>query len=274
MTTNETHDASRVSWLASANNHPEFPIQNLPFGVFRARGSKDAGRVGVAIGDQIVDVGAITEVFTGAAAPAAAACKASHLNELMACGPEAWSALRHQLSNALSADERTHRSTVRGSLVPMAEAEMLLPVAIPNFTDFFASVYHATNAGKMFRPDNPLMPNYKYVPVAYHSRPSSVTVSGTPVRRPRGQTKPANETAPTYRACRNLDYELELGFYIGTPSELGTSVPIADAGNRIFGFCLLNDWSARDIQAWEAQPLGPFLAKNFCSTVSPWVVTT
>src|SRR4029079_14898555 len=173
-----------------------------------------------------------------------------------------------------SADERTHRSTVRGSLVPMADAELLLPVAIPNFTDFLASVFHATNAGKMFRPDNPLMPNYKYVPVAYHSRPSSVTVSGTPVRRPRGQTKPADETTPTYRACRNLDYELERGFYIGTPSELGTSVPIADAGNRIFGFCLLNDWSARDIQAWEAQPLGPFLAKNFCSTVSPWVVTT
>jgi fumarylacetoacetase len=182
--------------------------------------------------------------------------------------------LRLQLSNVLSADERTHRSTVRGALVPTAEAEMLLPVAIPNFTDFFASVFHATNAGKMFRPDNPLMPNYKYVPVAYHSRPSSVTVSGTPVRRPRGQTKPANETVPVYRACRNLDYEMELGFYIGTPSELGAGVPIGEAGNHIFGFCLLNDWSARDIQAWEYQPLGPFLAKNFCSTVSPWVVTT
>jgi fumarylacetoacetase len=174
----------------------------------------------------------------------------------------------------LSADERAHRATVRENLLPMAEADLLLPVAIPNFTDFFASVFHATNAGKMFRPDNPLMPNYKYVPVAYHSRPSSVTVSGTPVRRPRGQTKPANETTPVYRACRNLDYELELGFFIGTGSQLGTSIPIADAGNHIFGFCLLNDWSARDIQAWEAQPLGPFLAKNFCSTVSPWVVTT
>jgi fumarylacetoacetase len=273
MTTNETHDASRVSWLASANSHAEFPIQNLPFGVFRRKGSGEGARVGVALGDQIVDVPAVASVFTGAAATAAQACSEANLNALMACGPQAWSDLRSQLSNVLSADERAHRSTVREKLVPMAEAELLLPVKIPNFTDFFASVFHATNAGKMFRPDNPLMPNYKYVPVAYHSRPSSVTVSGTPVRRPRGQTKPASDTVPAYRPARSLDYELELGFYIGTPSELGSTVPVADAGNRIFGFCLLNDWSARDIQAWEYQPLGPFLAKNFCSTVSPWVVT-
>jgi fumarylacetoacetase len=148
-----------------------------------------------------------------------------------------------------------------------------VPVKIGNFTDFFASVFHATNAGKMFRPDNPLLPNYKYVPVAYHSRPSSVCVSGTPVRRPLGQAKGPAEAAPVYRACRNLDYELELGFYIGTPNPLGEPVPISEAGARIFGFCLLNDWSARDIQAWEYQPLGPFLAKNFATTVSPWVVT-
>src|SRR4029079_7719261 len=172
-----------------------------------------------------------------------------------------------------SADERTHRSTVRGSLVPMAEAEMLLPVAIPNFTDFFASIFHATNAGKMFRPDNPLMPNYKYVPVAYHSRPSSVVASGTPVRRPNGQTKPASDTVPVYRASRNLDYELELGFFTGTSSEWSVPVPVGRARDHVFGYCLLNDWSARDIQAWEYQPLGPFLAKNFATSVSPWVVT-
>lgn len=272
MTINETHDAARASWIATANGHAEFPIQNLPFGVFRRR-SGEAGRVGVAIGDQIVDVSAAAPAFSGEAASAVAACAAPQLNDLMACGPQAWSALRRQLSHLLSADG-AHRAMIGDCLVPMAEAELLLPVKIPNFTDFFASVFHATNAGSLFRPDNPLLPNYKYVPVAYHSRPSSVCVSGTPVRRPRGQTKPANEAAPTYRPARSLDYELELGFYIGTPSTLGMTVPIAESGNRIFGFCLLNDWSARDIQAWEYQPLGPFLAKNFGSTVSPWVVTT
>ncbi len=272
--TNETHDRARKSHVASANAAgADFPIQNLPFGAFRVRGRHEAPRVGVAIGDQILDVSRAAELFTGAAAPAALACAAPQLNDLMRCGSSAWSALRLQLSQVLSADERAFRSAVRAQLVPMADAELLLPVKIPNFTDFFASIFHATNAGKMFRPDNPLMPNYKYVPVAYHSRPSSVTVSGTPVRRPRGQTKPANETVPAYRPARSLDYELELGFYLGVPSSLGVPVPIGEAGAHIFGFCLLNDWSARDIQAWEYQPLGPFLAKNFATTVSPWVVT-
>jgi fumarylacetoacetase len=189
----------------------------------------------------------------------------------MGLGPPAWSALRRALSRLLSDPAR--RDAVQKYLRPIADAELLVPVKIGNFTDFFASVFHATNAGKMFRPDNPLLPNYKYVPVAYHSRPSSVCVSGTPVRRPLGQAKGPAEAAPVYRACRNLDYELELGFYIGTPNPLGEPVPISEAGARIFGFCLLNDWSARDIQAWEYQPLGPFLAKNFATTVSPWVVT-
>jgi fumarylacetoacetase len=155
----------------------------------------------------------------------------------------------------------------------MADAKLLLPAKIGNFTDFFASVFHATNAGRMFRPDNPLLPNYKYVPVAYHSRPSSIRVSGTPVRRPHGQIKLPDAPAPVYTACRNLDYELELGFYVGVPSELGVPVGIDQAPEHIFGFCLVNDWSARDIQAWEYQPLGPFLAKNFATTVSPWVIT-
>jgi fumarylacetoacetase len=272
---NETHDASLKSWVASANTpEAEFPIQNLPFGSFRPRGSKDAFRVGVAIGDQVLDVTGVAALFNGAAAPAAAACASPHLNDLMRCGPDAWSALRLQLSRLLNADERAHRATVREALTPMATAEMALPVKIPNFSDFFASIFHATNAGKMFRPDNPLMPNYKYVPVAYHSRPSSVVVGGTPVRRPRGQTKPQADAEPAYRPARSLDYELELGFYVGTPSTLGEPVPIAKAADHIFGFCLLNDWSARDIQAWESQPLGPFLAKNFSTSVSPWVVTS
>jgi fumarylacetoacetase len=269
---NETHDSARKSWIASANAPGcDFPIQNLPFGAFRMRHEGSVPTIGVAIGDQIFAVGAAASSFDGLAQKAAAACAASNLNALMALGPPAWSALRLALSRLLSDPAR--QGAVARYLTPITDAELLVPVKIGNFTDFYASVFHATNAGKMFRPDNPLLPNYKYVPVAYHSRPSSVCVSGTPVRRPLGQSKGPAEAAPVYRACRNLDYELELGFYIGTPNPLGEPVPIADAGARIFGFCLLNDWSARDIQAWEYQPLGPFLAKNFATTVSPWVVT-
>jgi fumarylacetoacetase len=267
---NETHDPARRSWVTSANApDAEFPIQNLPLGVFRSTGATP--RVGAAIGDQIFDISAASSSFDGAAAKAAAACASSHLNDLMALGPDAWSALRLALSRLLS-NESTGAS-LQAHLTPTKQAELLLPVRIGNFTDFFASIFHATNAGRSFRPDNPLLPNYKYVPVAYHSRASSVRVSGTPVRRPRGQRKGANEAAPTYVASRNLDFELELGFYVGTPSALGEPVPVGKAGEHVFGFCLLNDWSARDIQAWEYQPLGPFLAKNFSTTVSPWVVT-
>ncbi|HVG52644.1 MAG TPA: fumarylacetoacetase [Xanthobacteraceae bacterium] len=274
MDTNETHDPSRKSHVASANAAgTDFPIQNLPYGVFRVRGRNETARVGIAIGDQIFDLSRTPDIFTGEVKQAVSACAMPQLNDLMRLGPEAWSGLRLQVSQLLSADERANRSVVRENLVPMADAEMAVPVKIPNFTDFFASIFHATNAGKMFRPDNPLMPNYKYVPVAYHSRPSSIVVSGTPVRRPKGQTKPANETVPVYRPARNLDYELELGFFIGTASQWGTPIPIAQAREHVFGYCLLNDWSARDIQAWEYQPLGPFLAKNFASSVSPWVVT-
>ena len=269
---NETHDPARRSWVAITNRPGcDFPIQNLPFGAFRARRESSVPTIGVAIGDQIFAVGAAASSFDGLAQEAAAACAAPHLNDLMGLGRPAWSALRHALSRLLSDPAR--QGDVAKYLTPIVGAELLLPVKIGNFTDFYASVFHATNAGKMFRPDNPLLPNYKYVPVAYHSRPSSVCVSGTPVRRPLGQSKGPAEAAPVYRACRNLDYELELGFYIGTPNALGEPVPITEAGARIFGFCLLNDWSARDIQAWEYQPLGPFLAKNFATTVSPWVVT-
>src|SRR5215813_2340328 len=269
---NETHDPARRSFVETANlPGSDFPIQNLPFGVFR----RDAGekpRVGVAIGDQIVDVSAAAALFQGGAAVAAQACGAPSLNALMSLGPPAWSALRLALSRELAADAGA-RAGLRPYLTPMAAAQMQMPVAFRNFTDFFASIFHATNAGRLFRPDNPLMPNYKYVPVAYHGRASSVRASGTPVRRPSGQTKRGDDVAPVYRPARSLDYELELGFYIGQPSTLGTPVPIAEAGGHIFGYCLLNDWSARNIQAWEAQPLGPFLAKNFTTSVSPFVVT-
>jgi len=267
---NETHDPARRSLVQSANAPDcDFPIQNLPFGVFRAGGG--GRRVGVAIGDQILDVAAAGAGFDGLAAEAARACAVPPLNGLMALGPQAASALRLALSRALCTERGDPR--IRQHLTPMAEAELTMPVAVPNFTDFFASVFHATNAGRAFRPDNPLLPNYKYVPVAYHGRASSVRVSGTAVKRPCGQRKPPNEAAPSYGPSRNLDFELELGIYIGTPTELGSTVPIGKASDYIFGFCLLNDWSARDVQGWEAQPLGPFLGKNFGTTVSPWIVT-
>jgi fumarylacetoacetase len=270
-TLNETHDPARRSFVETANAPDgDFPIQNLPFGVFRPSPGASP-RVGVAIGDQILDVAAASALFDGAGAAAAKACAAPNLNALMALGPDAWSALRLALSRGLSA-ERGDKKLAQ-YLSPMAKAELLLPAAIGDFTDFYASVFHATNAGRAFRPDNPLLPNYKYVPVAYHGRASSVRVSGTPVKRPQGQRKAQDESAPSYGPSRNMDFEMELGMYIGTPTALGETVPVGKAAAHIFGFCLLNDWSARDVQAWEYQPLGPFLGKNFATTVSPWVVT-
>ena len=268
---NETHDPARRSFVEAANGPAaDYPIQNLPFGVFRpAEG--ESPRVGVAIGDQILDLPAAAACFDGLAADAARAGATPYLNHLMSLGPGAWSVLRLALSRGLSADGGDTR--LRGHLTPMAQAKMALPVAIGDFTDFYASVFHATNAGRALRPENPLLPNYKYIPIAYHARASSVRVSGTPVKRPKGQRKPPDQTAPIYGASRNMDFELELGMYIGTPTALGETVPVAKAAEHIFGFCLLNDWSARDVQAWEYQPLGPFLGKNFATTVSPWVVT-
>jgi fumarylacetoacetase len=269
---NETHDPARRSFVEAANAPGcDFPIQNLPFGVFcPAPGERP--RVGVAIGDQILDLAEAAALFDGKAAEAAASGGPyPRLNHLMSLGLESWSALRLSLSRALSVEHGNEK--LRVHLTPMREAEIRLPVAIGDFTDFYASVFHATNVGRMLRPDNPLMPNYKYVPVAYHGRSSSVRVSGTPVKRPQGQRKRADDTAPTYGPSRNLDFELELGFYIGVGSQLGSTIPIGQAAAHIFGFCLLNDWSARDVQGWEYQPLGPFLAKNFATTVSPWVVT-
>jgi fumarylacetoacetase len=268
----ETHDPARRSFVETANlPGSDFPIQNLPFGVF-CPGPGEQPRVGVAIGDRIVDVSAAAGLFDGPAAVAARACGAPFLNALMSLGPPAWSALRLALSRELAAEVGAS-ARLRPYLTPMAAAEMRMPVAFRNFTDFFASIFHATNAGRLFRPDNPLTPNYKYVPLAYHSRASSVRISDVAVTRPSGQRKGADGSVPSFGPSRRLDFELELGAFIGTASDLGHPVPIGAAANYIFGFCLLNDWSARDIQAWESQPLGPFLGKNFATTISPWVVT-
>ena len=275
--TDETHDPRRTSWVTSAQGHAEFPIQNLPFGVFSPAGG--APRGGVAIGDQILDLKAGLEagLFSGDASVAAEAAAGSTLNPLMALGERPRLALRRRLSALLSADgpDRVKmEQTAAQVLHNAADCTLDLPAAIGSFTDFFAGIHHARNGGMRRDPNNPLNPNYKYVPVAYHSRASSVRPSGVPIRRPNGQRKAINEDAPTFEPTQKLDYELELAVWIGPGNELGQPIPIAEAGEHVFGLGLVNDWSARDVQGWESQPLGPFLAKNFGTTVSPWVITT
>lgn len=273
---NETHDPALKSWVASANVPDNgFPIQNLPYGVFRVKGDAQGFRVGVAIGKQVLDLHALAglQPWSGVAAEALAACKAEKLNGLMALGQAHWSALRLELSRALR-----EGSDLQARLQPLLfdrdKIEHELPAHIGDYTDFYISVHHATTVGKQFRPDNPLLPNYKWVPIGYHGRASTIGVSGQAFPRPLGQTRPAEEgETPNFGACRRLDYELELGIFVGPGNEQGRRIDIADAESHIFGFCILNDWSARDLQAWEYQPLGPFLAKNFASTISPWVVT-
>ncbi len=270
--TDETHDPTLTSWVASAQAaDTDFPIQNLPFGVFRHPDHDERPRVGVAIGDQILDVAAArhAELLGGPVACAAEACDTPSLNALMALGRDDWRVLRQALSRLLRTGG-PHRPDL---LLPMDRAELLVPAQIGDYTDFYASVHHATNVGSMFRPDNPLLPNYKYVPIGYHGRASSIVPSGAGVRRPDGQLKSPDADAPTFGPSRLLDYESEVGCFIGTGNALGQPIPIASAEDHIFGLCLVNDWSARDIQAWEYQPLGPFLAKNFATTVAPWVVT-
>ncbi len=272
---NSTHNPDLRSWLASANQPgTDFPIQNLPFGVFRPTGGTRP-RVGVAIGDQIVDVNRCRELglLSGTAAEAAEACGQSSLNALMSLGQGHWTALRAALSGLLSAGDDRRDKTAE-ALVPMADAEMVMPAEIGDYTDFYCSIYHATNVGSMFRPDNPLMPNYKHLPVGYHGRSSSVVLSGSTVRRPQGQTKADDAATPGYGPSKLLDHELEVGFFVGPGNELGQAFSVDQAEARIFGFCLVNDWSARDIQKWEYQPLGPFLAKSFLTSISPWVVTS
>ena len=268
----ETHDPHLRSWVAGADAPDgDFPIQNLPFGVFRIAGSRRVGRVGVAIGDHILEAARVAPLLEAEAAAAARACASSSLNRLMALGRPASTALRRGLSRLLS--DRRRSSEVHPFLTPMAGAELMLPARIGDYTDFYASAHHATNVGALFRPDNPLLPNYKWVPIAYHGRASSIVASGSPVVRPNGQTLAPGAATPSFGPSRSLDYEMELGVYVGAPSRQGSAIPIDRADGHIFGVCLLNDWSARDIQAWEYQPLGPFLSKNFATTVSPWVVT-
>lgn len=274
-TLNETHDADLKSWVAGAmSDNTDFPIQNLPFAIFRRSGTSEVLRGGVAIGDQVVDLAAVAanNLFDGLAHDAASAGAQSSLNALMALGSPAWSALRLALSRSLRTGS-PQQPAMQGCLVPQHDAEYALPAHIGDYTDFYTSIFHATNIGKLFRPDNPLMPNYKWVPIGYHGRASSVSVSPQQFTRPVGQTMAPGAAVPAVEPCKRLDIELELGIFIGAGNPLGSRIPIAQADEHVFGICLLNDWSARDIQAWEYQPLGPFLAKNFATTISPWVVT-
>ncbi len=272
---NSTHDPSLRSWVESANRpEADFPIQNLPFAVLRRRGTRDSWRCGVAIGDMALDLRALQESqrLPGLAAEIGAAIAGPDLGALMALGPESWSSLRTVLSDVL----RAGRAQVEGfvnALLPLAGVEFALPARIGNYTDFYSSLHHATAVGRLFRPDQPLLPNYKWVPVAYHGRASSVRVSGEEVRRPRGQVLPAGASRPQVCPTARLDYELELGACVGPGNPLGEPVSLARAEDHLFGLCLLNDWSARDIQSWEYQPLGPFLSKSFATTISPWIIT-
>jgi len=277
----QTHDRARRSWVASANGHAEFPLQNLPFGVFSPPGRTvpDAQpRGGIAIGDAIFDLRAARDagLFSDLAATAAEAAAGASLNPLMALGAAPRRALRQQVFALLAADGagRAKAEPLADRLIHRAgDCWLHLPATIGNFTDFFAGIHHATNGGRRRDPNNPLSPNYKYVPVAYHSRASSVREAGVPVRRPQGQRKDPNEAAPSFGPCRKLDYELELAVWVGPGNRQGEPVPIGRAAEHIFGLGLVNDWSARDIQQWESQPLGPFLGKSFGSTASPWIVT-
>ena len=263
MTTalNATHDPKLRSWVASANEAgSDFPIQNLPFGRFRAAGSTEAFRIGVAIGDQVLDL------------RAAGLVDSDDMNALMAAGTQERQALRAALSAGL-AEGSDKQATWSKALLAQAQAEMTVPCRIGDYTDFYTGIHHATTIGKLFRPDQPLMPNYKWVPIGYHGRASSIGVSGQVFKRPQGQTKAPDAAEPSFGPSKRLDYELELGFLIGRGNALGEPIAIGEAEEHLFGVTLLNDWSARDLQAWEYQPLGPFLAKNFASTLSPWIVT-
>jgi fumarylacetoacetase len=259
--------AAMKCWVESAEGS-DFPLENLPLGVFRRADGKAC--VATAIGDWVMDLRGAADghVIPG---EIAVACKETTLNRLMALGGEGSRALRAWLFDLLT--DAKARARVEPLLVKRAGVQMLMPVRVGDYTDFYASVYHATNVGKLFRPENPLLPNYKWVPIGYHGRASSIVVSGTEVKRPSGQTKRPEMDAPVFGPSHMLDYELEVGFYVGEGNRMGDAVPVSEAGQHIFGLCLLNDWSARDVQAWEYQPLGPFLAKNFATTVSPWIVT-
>lgn len=267
---NELH-----SWVESANGHPDFSLANLPLGVF-SRGGQ-APRGGVAIGDRVLDLVAAcqADLFRGVAAEAARAASAGSLNAFFELGAPARQALRTALQDMLAAHgAQRERLAALGEalLVPMEECQLHLPAWVGDYTDFYVGIHHASNVGKLFRPDNPLLPNYKYVPIGYHGRASTVVPSGAEVHRPNGQVLPAGASEPQFGPSKRLDYELELGIWIGPGNARGEPIPIGEAARHVAGYCLLNDWSARDLQAWEYQPLGPFLSKSFATSVSPWVI--
>jgi fumarylacetoacetase len=269
-----TAEWSRTSWVESANDPAcGFPLQSLPYCIFAEDDARP--RPGVGIGTLILDLQQCSHggFLEGLHAPIQAACQVQTLNALMACEAEAQAALRTRLMDLLdaAADQAT-REALAAALTPVEAATLLKPVESANYTDFYASIHHATRVGRLFRPEQPLLPNYKYVPIGYHGRASSVVVSGTPVRRPSGQTRPVAGAPPAFGPTCFLDYELEVAMYIAGANPLGERVAIRQARDRIFGLSLLNDWSARDIQSWEYQPLGPFLGKSFATSVSPWVV--
>ena len=275
MQIDATHDPALRSWVASANDEAsDFPIQNLPFGRFRRAGAQQPWRIGVAIGDQVLDLRAARERGRWPAQVDALLepLAAGDLNTFMASGSAARRTLRAALSQAL-AEGSAQQQALASCLLPQSAIELAVPCAIGDYTDFYTGIHHATTVGRLFRPDNPLLPNYQWVPIGYHGRSSSIVASGHAVRRPRGQAKPADAQQPTFGPSQRLDYEVELGFLVGAGNPLGEPIAIEDAEEHLFGVTLFNDWSARDIQPWEYQPLGPFLSKNFGSTISPWVVT-
>ncbi len=273
-TTNATHDPALRSWVESAHRPGcDFPIQNLPFGRFRRAGSDEPPRIGIAIGDEILDLRVAAAAIDWPADVRELLTPLAHgdLNAFMAMAAPARARFREAVSGAL-AHASPHAGALRMALLAQSAAEMLVPCRIGDYTDFYTGIHHATTVGKLFRPDSPLLPNYKWVPIGYHGRASSIGVSGQRVRRPTGQTAGPDGT-PLFGPARRLDHELELALWIGPGNALGEPVPVDEAEAHLFGIGLLNDWSARDIQAWEYQPLGPFLAKSFATTVSPWIVT-
>jgi fumarylacetoacetase len=279
-TINETHDPNLRSWVESANDpNTDFPIQNLPFGLFDRFDNGDKRRVGIAIGDQVLDLYECCKADLISIKGNVSWALAGSLNLLMEIDRQVGLNLRRQAIELLRDGNTTIQDYQKAHpekcslLAPMSDVHMRPPANIGDYTDFYASVYHATNIGKMFRPDQPLMPNYKWIPIGYHGRASSIVVSGTPIRRPVGQTKDDNAEAPAFGPSKVLDYELEVGFFVGQGNEQGQTIKITEAEDHIFGLCLVNDWSARDIQRWEYQPLGPFLSKSFATTISPWIVT-
>ena len=276
-TPNPTHNAYAKSWVVSANlDGCDFPIQNLPFAVFRRAGSDETFRGGVAIGDQVIDLAQVarTACLDGLAQAAALSCAQPAFNDFFAMGPAAWTALRHSLFELLEkAFYGPKVDALRACLIPQGDVEFTVPTVIGDYTDFYTSLDHAMNIGVMMRPEDPITSNFKWMPIAYHGRVSSIGVSGQTFHRPMGQAMPPGAAAPSYGPCARLDYELELGIYIGQGNAQGEPIALKDAEQHVFGICLLNDWSARDIQFWEMAPLGPFLGKNFCTTISPWIVT-